>query len=455
MIRNYLNSGKTVFSLNLNLRLSLIYLISLSTMFLVIFLPATITMASNEPSEAEYSTKYSVPIHNLENTVSAAILIDAKSGQVIYAYQPDTRLPIASTTKVMTALLVLEQAALNSPVVISDNAVRVEGTRVYLEPRESQTVENLLYASLLNSANDSATALGEYLGQGSKDTFAMMMNQRAASIGVTNTNFTNATGLTEDNHYSTARDMALIAREAMRIPKFREIVSTRTHPWVGEKYQSSLVNLNRLLWTYPGITGIKTGYTKAAKNCLIASAQRDGQELISVVLGGGGDIWEQAATLLDYGFDRFAPAILVNQGQIITNLDLKDQRQVALLASRSLQVSLPRGREVLPQSQISINSDFKLPLSAGTQIGEITYEIEGQSLEPIPLILAEDVSKKKSILYQAARVGICLILLVYIFWRFLIQPRRMFYRQNRRKKRLPYNRQYSKEPLLYINRDRQ
>jgi D-alanyl-D-alanine carboxypeptidase (penicillin-binding protein 5/6) len=362
--------------------------------------------------------------------------MDAKSGQVIYSYNPDVCLPMASTTKIMTAMLVLENTDLNDIVVVSDNAVRTIGTRVYLEPGESQTVENLLYAALLNSANDAAIALGEYLGKGSIDTFTAMMNQRALSLGAINTNFTNTTGLTEVNHFSTARDMALISREAMLNPKFREIVATRTYPWMGDKYQSSLVNLNRLLWTYPGITGIKTGYTSAAKNCLIASVQRDGHELISVILGSSSDIWKQSATLLDYGFECFVPTLLVNEGQIVTNVDISKQLRVPLLASRALQVSLPLGREdVRPQPQISVDSDIKLPLAAGTRIGQVTYEIEGQPLEPIPLIIAQDIPKEKSRLTMGV-AGFSLIIVLLILRRILIHFRRLNYRRNRRNKRV-------------------
>ncbi len=431
-------------------------LLFLSVSLLITAWPLKAALAANESSALE-TAKYLVPIKDIESSVGAAILINAKSGQVIYAFQPDQPLPMASTTKIMTALITLEQvSSLAEPVVISENAVRVDGTRVYLEPEEIQTVENLLYASLLNSANDSAAALGEYIGQGSPENFALLMNQRAAKIGMPNTHFSNPTGLTEENHYSSARDIANLSRVAMQNPKFRETVSTQTRPWYGEKYESNLINLNRLLWTYPGATGVKTGYTRAAKNCLVAAAERDGQELITVILGSCGDIWAQAATLLDYGFEQFTPAILVNQGQVIANLDFTKERQVDLLASRSLQVSLPRGRTIEPLSQISLADDIKPPLTAGTPIGQVTYEIEGQPLEPIPLVLAEDIpleSMSWLVKTSLALVGGMLIVL-YLIWRLNRQRRSLDYRRGLRRKRVPNNRSHPYEPLMYSPKDR-
>lgn len=420
---------------------------------LLLFLAISLLITADLPMEAQAanetlaleSAKYSGPILALESSVSAAIIINAGSGQVIYEFQPDQPLPMASITKIMTALLTLEHASLAEPVVVSEKAVRVDGTRIYLESGETQTVENLLYAALLNSANDAAAALGEYLGQGSLEYFALLMNQRAAEIGMPNTHFSNPTGLTEENHFSCARDMANLARTALQNSKFREIVSTKTRPWYGEKHQSNLINLNRLLGTYPGATGVKTGYTRAAKNCLVASAERDGQELIAVILGSGGDIWTQSAILLDYGFEQFTPATLVNQGQIITSLDLSKKRQVALLASRSLQVSLPRGRDIQPYPQISLTQDIKLPLSAGTPIGQLTYEIEGQPLEPIPLVLAEDIPlESRSWLMKSGLAGAGgAILVLYLLWRLNRQRRVTNYRRYLRKKRISDDRYYN------------
>ncbi|NLC07220.1 MAG: D-alanyl-D-alanine carboxypeptidase [Syntrophomonadaceae bacterium] len=366
------------------------------------------------------------------------MLMDANSGQILFAFNPDTKLPIASTTKIMTCLLALEQAQLDTPVVISENAVRVEGTRVYLEMGETQSIENLLYAAMLNSANDAAIALGEYLGNGSLESFSVMMNQRALEIGAINTNFVNPTGLTDTNHYSTAYDIALIAREAMNNPKFREIVATRTRPWVGEKYQTNLVNLNRLLWSYPGTTGIKTGYTRAAKNCLVASAEKDGHELISVILGGGNNIWQQSAGLLDYGFERYVAQTLVNKGEEVTTITFPKEHRVSLLASRSLRISLPRDKTANPQSQIWVKPDLKPPLAAGEVVGQLTYIVDDQKLESIPLILAEEVpaSSKRPLLFIAGGLmvatGIC--------WHLLERPRRLYYRRRKieRRNRKPF-----------------
>jgi D-alanyl-D-alanine carboxypeptidase (penicillin-binding protein 5/6) len=418
---------------------SKIFILVFITLILTLIIPffsVLSTRADTIPVEKDMST--AIPEPNIKNEVSAAVLMDANSGQILFAFNPDTQLPIASTTKIMTCLLALEQAPLDTPVVISENAVRVEGTRVYLEMGETQNIENLLYAAMLNSANDAAIALGEYLGSGSLESFSIMMNQRALEIGAINTNFVNPTGLSDINHYSTAYDIALIAREAMINPKFREIAATRTRPWVGEKYQTNLVNLNRLLWSYPGITGIKTGYTRAAKNCLVASAEKDGRELISVILGGGNNIWQQTAELLDYGFKRYVAQTLVNKGEEVTTITFPKEHQVGLLASRSLRVSLPRDKTVNPQSQIWVKPDLEPPLAVGEVVGQLTYIVEEQQLESIPLILAEEVPaySKRPLLFIAGGLmvatGIC--------WHLLERPQRLYYRRRKieRRNRKPF-----------------
>ncbi|NLK52357.1 MAG: D-alanyl-D-alanine carboxypeptidase [Syntrophomonadaceae bacterium] len=393
------------------------------------------------------SKAYALEEPKLEDSVSAAILMDAKSGQILYAYNPNVGLPIASTTKIMTGLLVLEHANLDASVVVSENAARIEGSKIYLEPGEVHRVEDLLYAMLLNSANDVATCLAEYVGGGSLNVFIEMMNQRALSLGALNTHFNNPTGLTEDGHYSTAYDLALITREALQNPQFRKIVATRTRPWVGKNHQGTLLNLNRLLGKYPGLTGVKTGYTVAAQKCLVASAEREGQELISVILGSGNAIWQQSEALLDYGFASYKPSLLVEANQVISHLDLSKKRSVNLLASRSLQVSLPRNRDLTLVPQIQVESGLTPPLSAGMVAGYLIYEIEGQPLEPIPLLIAEDVPKEG--LFQSAVVTRTTPIVLtagglLVFSRLIGRRRALKRRRLRRRSSSQYRRRYSR-----------
>jgi len=323
---------------------------------------------------------------------SAAVLMDAASGQVLWEQNSSQILPIASTTKVMTALLALEMADMNELVTVSEAAVRMEGTRIYLEAGERKTVEELLYAALLNSANDAAWALAEHVGGGSVELFVNLMNQKARALGAVNTQFVNPTGLDTPGHYSTAYDLALITREALQNPKFREIVGTRTRPWQGQIHQTVLINLNRCLWTYEGTTGVKTGYTRQAKNCLIVSAQRGNQELIAVLLGSSANIWKEAARLLDFGFNHFETVFLVRENEAVSSLSLKDGRKVPLLASRSLAVSLPRQREgefSLPASEVEVNSELKPPLAAGTAAGQIRYFWGGKEIASVSLVTGQ------------------------------------------------------------------
>lgn len=342
--------------------------------------------ARANPSPGEISGK----VPPLTETVGA-VLMDANSGQVLFAQNADLPVPMASTTKVMTALLVLEQASLDELAVTPEEATRMEGTRVYLEAGEIKTVEELLYASLLNSANDAAWVLAAHVGQGSVENFVAMMNRRAQELGAVNTNFVNPTGLHEPQHFSTPRDMALIARQALNNPVFRQMVVTRTRPWAGNAHQVNLYNLNRLLWSYSGITGVKTGYTSAAKNCLIASAQREERELVSVILGSGSSIWEESAQLLDYGFENYTSLNLIDENQAAARLGLKDGRSVELLASRGLSVSLPRGKTVQPEIAAEFDHKLKAPIPAGTIAGYLTCTVDGQTLVSIPLITAQDI----------------------------------------------------------------
>lgn len=213
----------------------------------------------------------------IETSAKAAVLIEKNTGRVLYRRNEETALPMASTTKVMTALLALEEGQLDDVVTVSRNAFGVPGTSIYLSEGEKLTLRDLLYGLMLASGNDAAVAIAEHIG-GSVDAFCRRMTERAAELGCQNTVFLSPNGLPTLGHHTTAYDLALIAREAMDHPEFREIVSTRraSIPWEGRTYSRILNNKNRLLTDYDGATGIKTGYTKAAGRCLVFGAKRDG-----------------------------------------------------------------------------------------------------------------------------------------------------------------------------------
>ena len=238
----------------------------------------------------------------------AAVLIDGKSGKVLFEKNKDERLPMASTTKIMTGLLACESKKMKKVVTVSPVASGTEGSSLWLEPGEKQTLENLTYGLMLRSGNDAAVAIAEYLG-GSTEAFALMMNERAKKIGVQNTGFQNPNGLDAEGHFTTAYDLALISREAMKNKKFRKIVSTKskTIPWESSEWDRSLTNHNKMLWRYEGCNGIKTGFTKKSGRCLVTSAKRGKTELICVTLNAPDD-WNDHTKMLDYGFETLGVA---------------------------------------------------------------------------------------------------------------------------------------------------
>ena len=242
----------------------------------------------------------------------AAILIDSSTGQVLYQKEPDLRLPPASTTKIVTAIVTLESGrSLRDLLTVSKTATRVPASKLYLRPGQILTIQDLLYGLLLASANDASVVLAEGIG-GSIAHFAGMMTKKAHEIGATNSHFTNPHGLTAPDHYSTARDLALLFRYAMKNPTFREIVQTKMSSVTSRTRlrkrviarRISVRNHNRLLWNFDGAIGGKTGYTFAAQKCFVGAVQRNGVTMIVSILGSR-DLWGDTRKLLEYGFDHY------------------------------------------------------------------------------------------------------------------------------------------------------
>lgn len=262
----------------------------------------------------------------------SAILVDAASGRVLYEKNADERSRIASTTKILTGLIVCESLPLNREVTVPPEAVGIEGSSMYLQAGERISIRALLYGMLLRSGNDAATALA-ILCSGSVAQFAQRMNQRAAALGMENSHFCNPSGLDEDGHFSTARDLALLSRAAMKNLAFREAVGTKNAVF-GTR---ALSNHNKLLWSYPGANGIKTGYTRAAGRILVSSAERAGHTLIAVTICDAND-WADHTALLDYGFSAFEWRCFLRSGEKTATVDVVGGicRQAALCAAESL-----------------------------------------------------------------------------------------------------------------------
>ncbi|MDA8227949.1 MAG: D-alanyl-D-alanine carboxypeptidase [Desulfitobacterium hafniense] len=307
----------------------------------------------------------------------AAILIDVKSGQILFNKNSDKQLAPASTTKIMTGLLAIESGKLQETVTTTQTMLdykTVYGTRIYLEPGETLLMSDLLYALLLNSANDSAVAIAEHISGSVKD-FAELMNRRAKELGALNTNFVNPSGLTESGHYTTANDLALIARAAYQNPVFAEYVRTKKHtiPRVKAGVPSEMVNENKLLWRDESVTGIKTGYTMAAGNCLVASASKDGRELIGVILKSPGkEIYTDMLDLFQYGFSNYDTTIYMDANSSVGTMSVNDQEINLLLASP---IWITKKQDALtPELQFNVVKP-EAPLTT-TEVGQIVARLE-------------------------------------------------------------------------------
>ena len=258
-----------------------------------------------------------------------AILTEANSGRVLYQKDADRQSRIASTTKIMTALVVAERCEPEEQVHVASEAVGVEGSSIYLRAGEVLTVRELLYGLLLQSGNDAAVALAVHCA-GSTPAFVDLMNEKAQELGLKHTHFMNPNGLDAEGHYSTARDLSILGACAMKNDLIREITSTKTYKF-GER---CLSNHNKLLWRYEGAVGIKTGFTKKAGRILVSSAERGGRRLIAVTINAPDD-WRDHTKLLDYGFSQFTETTLVEEGQLI--------RQVPLLSGGSARLVAQEG----------------------------------------------------------------------------------------------------------------
>lgn len=232
-------------------------------------------------------------------SASAEIAMELQTGTVLEESNADCKLPMASTTKIMTAIIIVEDCNLDEAFIVADEAVGVEGSSIYLKKEEEIDVRDLLYGLMMRSGNDSAAALAIH-HSGSIENFVAVMNERAKEYGAENTRFKNPSGLPDDGHYTTARDLCEIARHAMQNETFRQIVSTKNY---SGKYRS-FVNKNKMLYSYDGANGVKTGYTVKAGRCLVSSAERDGMDVITVVLNCP-EMYERSKTILNSCFSNY------------------------------------------------------------------------------------------------------------------------------------------------------
>ncbi len=317
-------------------------------------------------------------------SAEAMILLHGPSGLVLAARSADARLPMASTTKLMTALVVLEHCDCDAPVTIESDWTRVEGSSMYLRAGETYTVRELLCGLLLCSGNDAATALACFSAGGVEE-FAVWMNGKAAELGLANTHFTNPHGLSDAEHYSSARDLALIMAAGLQNPVFREIVGTRTFTSHGLTYR----NHNKLLWLCEGATGGKTGYTKAAGRCLVSSCLRDGLELICVTLSDPDD-WDDHCALYRWGYEHYRGWSL-SAGDVLARVPVISgaAEEAEAAAGQGIELCLPRAAELLLTADLP--RFLYAPVTGGAPAGRLCVRSGDCLLAETPLTWAADV----------------------------------------------------------------
>jgi D-alanyl-D-alanine carboxypeptidase (penicillin-binding protein 5/6) len=328
----------------------------------------------------------------------AAILVEAANGAVLYAKNEHRRRAPASTTKMMTAIVVLEKANLRDIVMVSKKAARTGGSSLHLKPGDRVPITELLQGVMMVSGNDGSVALAEHVA-GSVGGFADLMNRRALELGALNTRFQNPHGLRAPSHYTTAFDLAIIARYALAYPLFSRYVSTREEEmnYEQEERVRPLRNTNRLLWSFAGADGVKTGTTNEAGYCLVASACREGRRFIAVVLHSP-DRWGDCTRLLEYGFSEFSLHRLAKVDQPCLKVEVdekKPKRKVEIYPRRDLTVVMRHGDEGKLQRFVTTYPEaLRPPIRKGKVVGRVGYSYQGSEVEGVDLIIRKNVPRR-------------------------------------------------------------
>lgn len=335
----------------------------------------------------------------LDIKAKSVVLMEPNTGKVLYEANSDEKLPPASITKIMSLLLVMEaidrgDISLETVVTASEHACSMGGSQIWLEPGETMTVNDLLKAAVIASANDACVALGEIVA-GSEEGFVALMNERAKELGMTNTHFVNCTGLDDEEHLTTAYDVALMSSALIK----HDLIKDYSTVWMDtlRDGKSELVNTNKLVRFYEGTTGLKTGTTSTAKYCLSATAERNGLELVAVVMAGesSNDRFGGAKKLLDYGFANY------NYSSIDAGLEGKPklevlkgtQKTVEVLPQGNLNVLLPKSASGKIERDTALSDEVTAPVKKGDVLGTVTVTLNGERLGEIPLVAKEDVER--------------------------------------------------------------
>lgn len=382
--------------------ISLSIMILFSSLFVI---PANAATQDNTAYDAAAVMKIMNKTTVTELKAKGAVLIDFNSGIVLQEKNSHEKLPLASVTKVMSMLLIMEaidsgRIMFDTKVTVSEHSFNTGGTKVWLEPGEVFTVNELFKAVSIRSANDATVALAEAVA-GSEEAFVDMMNEKAKELGMNDTNFLDCSGLTDIGHYSSAYDVALMSRELLlKYPKITEFTRTwqaKFRENVPGKKAIALDNTNKLVRFYEGTVGLKTGYTEAAGHCLSASAIRNGQQLISVVLGepDSNTRFAESRKLLDYGFANFETTQVNSKGEEVKQVLVKKGLQPTTNAiyKEDVKLLLKKGEKGNIERIVKIKSDLTAPVKAGQKIGEVTYVLSGNEVGNADLVASNDVQK--------------------------------------------------------------
>ncbi len=334
-------------------------------------------------------------------TARAAVVMEQSSHRVLFEKNAHERLPMASTTKIMTALVALKYGQIDDVVTVGPNAAGITGSSIYLKAGEKLTLEQLLYGLMLQSGNDAAVAIAEHVG-GSVKGFLALMNQTAEEIGAVDSHFTSPNGLDTEGHYTTAYDLALISAVAMENENFRRIVATKgiRIPYEGVENGRYIKNKNRILSSYEGANGVKTGYTGDAGRCFVGSAEREGMQLISVVLNCG-PMFEEATALMDEAFAQYdmVPVITPNlaYGSVQTEEGIVGEVRYGVPEKITLPLSEEERQRIY--TSIRMQAAVDSPVSKGQVIGRGAVILDGQELASFPVITLEEDQRRTYLWY--------------------------------------------------------
>lgn len=330
------------------------------------------------------------PVSAIELSAHSACLISADTGEVIYSKNDNCKLPMASTTKIMTGLLAVEHANMEDEVTISKKAASQEGSSIYLRVGEKISMQDLVYGLMLNSGNDAAVAIAEHISGSTKD-FAELMTKKAVEIGAGHTQFKNPNGLNEEGHYTTARDLSIIAAHAMKNEDFKKIVSAKSATGKLKSGQTLYFNNhNKLLKMYDGAVGVKTGFTKAAGRCLVSAAERGGILLIAVTLNAPND-WNDHIKMLDLGFEKAHLKKIVSKGEILKTVT-EDEKEYNFWAAEDVRIASCKKADY--EIRLHLPEILPAPMNKNEKAGYAEIFWNDKYITKIDINAAQDIPEK-------------------------------------------------------------